>query len=390
MMTGEKKGSKEKEGRTCGYKMVFGKPCDRERYDDEHCVFHSKDIEGKKDKFKDAFWKEFERQKKPQKVHDYRGFVFPGDISFEGDVFEHTVIFIGTKFHGVANFRAAQFSGDAVFMGAEFIGKADFGGAKFTEVAYFKVAKFSGGAYFEAARFYGEAYFNEAEFLKKANYNFNRAKFSNDAYFEDIKFENYNSCVMLDTYFYNVIGLFEFIEEDKKKRKKDRIFKYPRLLNRTEFLPDNFRLILGEGTTARYPIISRKIRDDMYLLGKKERISNMSGIRKFTDKTFYFLWWLFADYGRSFMRWAAWCIVFACLFGFVFWGMGTENFKIPEGHSPFAYFYYSIVTFTTLGFGDIVPMTLCGRILVTLEVILGYIGLGGLISILANKLARRS
>ena len=55
-------------------------------------------------------------------------------------------------------------------------------------------------------------------------------------------------------------------------------------------------------------------------------------------------------------------------------------------------FYYSIVTFTTLGFGDVVPdfnnglMQLC----VTLEVISGYIMLGGLISILATKLARRA
>lgn len=52
--------------------------------------------------------------------------------------------------------------------------------------------------------------------------------------------------------------------------------------------------------------------------------------------------------------------------------------------------YYSLVTFTTLGFGDIVPKTGWGMFWVTVEVVLGYIMLGGLISIFATKLARRS
>ena len=53
-------------------------------------------------------------------------------------------------------------------------------------------------------------------------------------------------------------------------------------------------------------------------------------------------------------------------------------------------FYFSIVSFTTLGFGDIAAANWFGRFLVTLEVILGYVMLGGLISIFANKFARRS
>jgi hypothetical protein len=52
--------------------------------------------------------------------------------------------------------------------------------------------------------------------------------------------------------------------------------------------------------------------------------------------------------------------------------------------------YYSVVTFTTLGFGDVIPNTIEASRWVMAEVIIGYIMLGGLISILANKLARRS
>jgi hypothetical protein len=64
--------------------------------------------------------------------------------------------------------------------------------------------------------------------------------------------------------------------------------------------------------------------------------------------------------------------------------------KVDEPLTFWKSFYFSIVTFTTLGFGDVVADNTSARILVTLEVILGYIMLGGLISIFANKLASRS
>ena len=181
---------------------------------------------------------------------------------------------------------------------------------------------------------------------------------------------------MLGTYFYNVFGLFEFIEENKKK------FKYS---NKTEFLPDNFKLILGEEATARYPIISRKIRDDMYLLSFKKKYPKL-----------HFIWWLFADCGRSILRWAMWSIFFALYFAFNFYliyyvNPWAFNFDSSIEATNFGSFlYYSIVTFTTLGFGDIIPTANYVQRWVMAEVIMGYVMLGGLISILANKLARRS
>ncbi len=54
----------------------------------------------------------------------------------------------------------------------------------------------------------------------------------------------------------------------------------------------------------------------------------------------------------------------------------------------FTYLYFSVVTFTTLGFGDITPTSTCGEVIVMLEVVLGYLMLGGLISIFSHKLSR--
>ena len=52
--------------------------------------------------------------------------------------------------------------------------------------------------------------------------------------------------------------------------------------------------------------------------------------------------------------------------------------------------YYSLVTFTTLGFGYVRAKTLLGATVIGVEVVLGYVMLAGLISIFVNKLARRA
>ena len=119
---------------------------------------------------------------------------------------------------------------------------------------------------------------------------------------------------------------------------------------------------------------------------------------------FWFRFWLgfwkiSCNYGQSLFRWGLWSIFFALLFAGVFtFGLGQEHFDFARNASgePLLDFcfetmlYYSIVTFTTLGFGDVFPATHAAARWVMAEVIVGYIMLGGLISILATKLARRS
>lgn len=105
----------------------------------------------------------------------------------------------------------------------------------------------------------------------------------------------------------------------------------------------------------------------------------------------FWLWWLFADCGRSFIRWGAWSILFALGYSLAFVLMGETHFNLDHLQFSFSSMtYYSVVTFTTLGFGDIKPITKLASFVVMSEVILGYIMLGGLISIFANKVARRS
>ena len=101
----------------------------------------------------------------------------------------------------------------------------------------------------------------------------------------------------------------------------------------------------------------------------------------------YWIWWVTSDCGRSFLRWGA-CIflllgLFAVLFNFV---------AIDYGQYPTALssLYYSVVTLTTLGYGDVLPTSIAAQVLAMIEVVIGYVMLGGLLSIFANKMARRA
>jgi hypothetical protein len=107
-------------------------------------------------------------------------------------------------------------------------------------------------------------------------------------------------------------------------------------------------------------------------------------------KLIVFIWWILADCGRSMMRWASWSILFVLIFALVFWRMGEQHFKVVNlQFNLMTTIYYSMVTFTTLGFGDVAPKTNLSAMLVSIEVIIGYIMLGGLISIFSIKLAHR-
>lgn len=101
----------------------------------------------------------------------------------------------------------------------------------------------------------------------------------------------------------------------------------------------------------------------------------------------YRVWWVTSDCGRSLGRWIAIIFAVAMVFAGLYAVAGIETG--PHAQTAMTYFYYSVVTLTSLGYGDILPASGFAQLLVILEVCTGYMMLGGLISILANKMARR-
>ncbi len=101
----------------------------------------------------------------------------------------------------------------------------------------------------------------------------------------------------------------------------------------------------------------------------------------------YLVWKMSCDCGRSLSRWLALVLVGGVIFGGIYTQLGVDFGDHPTALSPL---YFSFVTFTTLGFGDVVPTGTWAQLAVMIEVSFGYMGLGGLLSILSCKMTRRA
>lgn len=96
-------------------------------------------------------------------------------------------------------------------------------------------------------------------------------------------------------------------------------------------------------------------------------------------------------YGNSFVRWGFTAFIFAMAMAGIYFLSDfiqvDEAMRIVSKGSPwYDYVYFSMVTLTSLGFGDIVPHTFTGKMLVSLEVFFGFIMLGIFISLIQKKM----
>lgn len=461
--TDKKNKTENKKPKTCQARRYDNKThCERPLYDDYYCKFHSRDVDGKKDKFNEEFNIEFERQKKEDDVFDFSGFIFPDSVSFRREKFNKNIYFKRVEFLGQStSFQDAEFSGEFIdFRRAKFYGalldfssarfsakEVDFGEVEFSskytnfngilfsgERIHFIGATFSergiNGTNFSGATFEGAAFFNAAGFHQK-NINFTKTEFLGrltafDGAFFFEKINIYNS------YFKNVEGLFEILRGKpayltwkkvlpnviktninilKKPIILFDILKYKlTFLRKVKYRVVDFRFRLGEESAIKYPVIKRMTQDEWFLADFKKQHKHIHRIWNLTSKC-----------GQSFARWALLSLIIVFLFGAIYadyscpsWLKWIDQGKIYEKINPililvqpntpqkekhsvkwriktdFTPYYFSIVTFTTLGFGDVIPANLAGEIWLTIEVIVGYIMLGGLISIFAVKFAKRS
>ncbi len=123
----------------------------------------------------------------------------------------------------------------------------------------------------------------------------------------------------------------------------------------------------------------RHVLDENYL----EEFRNQSR----WSRLLYFVWWVTSDCGRSFLRWSLLTLAFASAFALAYTHADVDY---GEHYTPLSPFYFSVVTLTTLGYGDSLPASAGAQVLAMVEVLLGYVMLGGLLSIFSNKMARRA
>jgi len=142
------------------------------------------------------------------------------------------------------------------------------------------------------------------------------------------------------------------------------------------------------------PLFVRDAKDQDYLDTLEVAIDETPSTAKRRWKRFWFSAWGLIDYGRSLGKLALGAFVVTMFFGVIFHLdsiFGWQFFSLPtSADSPLTPYYFSIVTYTRLGSGGITPTHWVGEIVLICERILGYVTLGLLLSILANRVARRS
>lgn len=152
--------------------------------------------------------------------------------------------------------------------------------------------------------------------------------------------------------------------------------------------------LLGVNGSQRANWIGADIRDadfcGAYLV--RRTIGDQNYLHEFRNQdpysnALYWVWWATSDCGRSITRWSAWIAVIVLVYSGAFNSVGVDWGSHPTWLSPM---YLSVVTLTTLGYGDAVPMSVSAQIVAMTEVFVGYVMLGGLLSIFSNKMARRS
>lgn len=296
---------------------------------------------------------------------------FNQDASFVSVEFNQGANFIGTIFDQNASFTAARFNQDASFVGGIFSQDASFTGSRFSDNALFMAARFNHSASFDEARFTFPGDFGWVSIVENTVWR---------------GLWNYIVRPLISP----IAWLFTFGKCNLPNATVTDIFSI-----NTNTMMDS----------SRNPRLKRYIDDEQWI-----RSWRMNPRGRYWRKHVFRLWELTSHCGRSIGLWAFWSFFLAFLFSLVympapdwmgdqwcaFWQEhGAELEQMAEAYkgSPVTFWsclYFSIVSFTTLGFGDIATANWQARFLVTSEVILGYVMLGGLISIFANKFARRS
>ncbi|MGL5692643.1 MAG: potassium channel family protein, partial [Peptostreptococcaceae bacterium] len=142
-----------------------------------------------------------------------------------------------------------------------------------------------------------------------------------------------------------------------------------------------------------------KVSGEYYYLAKCEERKFLSGI----DKVKSYIYWLLCGYGErptySLITSLEILIIFTIIYMFTGISVNGElikydmsfilNLPIENFHLDFLNsLYFSIVTFTTVGYGDIIPVGIMSMVLSGIEMVIGITMAGVWTAILARKITR--
>jgi hypothetical protein len=123
----------------------------------------------------------------------------------------------------------------------------------------------------------------------------------------------------------------------------------------------------------------------LYRVAEKECLRKVFiATRQWRLASLYWLWRILAGYGESLLRWSITCVV--VVFGF------AGAYALFQAVAPvthwFDYIYFSVITFTSLGYGDLHPAGLIGKVLACAEIAAGLVMFGLLLTFIGNRMQR--
>jgi hypothetical protein len=174
----------------CSHKFVNRFHCSRNSEPGQDvCLAHLKERTPEQVKRFDMLINEMLRENNG----DFLCFIFPEKFTFTKDFTkycgvptEKTLNFSYCTFLGDADFSYAEFKGTAPFLGSRFEGNAIFSNARFAGKAFFDHTTIRGNADFDGAEIEGDAIFSNAQIGDKAD--FSSARIGGDANFSGTRF----------------------------------------------------------------------------------------------------------------------------------------------------------------------------------------------------------
>ena len=356
----------------------------------------------------------------------FLGTSFLGKIDFKGADFRDDVNFCGANFGGDADFQAANFGGNGLFWNADFSGDADFQTANFGGYVNFGWASFGGDADFCGANFGGYVNFRDADF--RDDVNFCRANFGGDA---DFGWASFGGAVNIwdadfrddaDFYGANFGGDADFGDVDFYGNATFHSTEF----NKVSFSNTSFTNVsLIESDFNQMKVEWRTLKDALSADGLTyiKLIKNFREMEQFedADAAYYKYRRLSqANKKRSFSKLTDVVAGFSCGYGVKPWNAAAlavviilifipiyglrggirrskENDEKDEEdvssrrktwNAFVDAFYFSMVTFTTIGYGDLYPADRYRKVAVMIEGLLGWLILALFLVTLANVMIR--
>ena len=369
------------------------KQCPEETWEgsEEYCIFHDPSPEKDAGLFRQKLEKKLEK-----KDLNFRGYCFPEFIDFED-----------TEFEGLAGFRGANFRKGADFNGANFRKGADFNGANFREGADFSRTTFQeyagfGGAIFQEYANLWRATFQEYADFCEATFqyvDFREVTFQEYADFGGAIFQEYadfSRATFQKNADFNGATFQEDVDFKKAIFQEYVDFKKAIFQEYVDFWRATFHYVDFRELEIIYRNLKQKMqRDGDYSQAGNFYYQEMEMRRRGSDSRKERIWLglynFLAGYGEKPVRTAISALVTVLIFAFVYWALGCLDYAAENvGHLEELIYslYFSFVTFTTLGIGDIEPLTHTGRILICCEAVIGAFLIALFVVVFARKMMR--